>query len=305
MVSSRNPTHQSAIVGASVASRFMPTLRLDASQPIDQIVAALNDFAPDSLVGYASILRALADEQTAGRLRIRPRAIMSASEVLTTDARERIDAAFGVAPSNVYAATETAGIASECRQGHLHRYEDLVMAEIVDEENRPVPDGEIGAKLLVTVLSSRTQPLIRYELSDRVAAAPGLPKDLPFANLSRIEGREEEVLTLTGVSVHPNVFHGALERLPVAGWQVIDDDGSLRVLLAQARNTSPDTVRSSVRQALAMVGVDSVPITVEFVDAIPRTALGKAPLISRSRPGSVGANEDQVNSQTAMEVATQ
>lgn len=282
VISSRNPAHQSAIVGATVASRFMPTLRLDASEPIDGIVAALNDFAPDSLVGYASILRSLADEQAAGRLRVRPRAVISASEVLTTDTRERLRAAFGVTPTNVYAATETAGIASECRAGHLHRYEDLVVAEIVDQENRPVPDGEIGAKLLVTVLWSRTQPLIRYELSDRVAADPDMPGDLPFATLSRIEGREEEVLTLAGVSVHPNVFHGALERLSVAGWQVIEDDGRLRVLLAQASDTNPDAVRASVQQALATVGVGNVPIAVELVDAIPRTALGKAPLIRRA-----------------------
>jgi phenylacetate-coenzyme A ligase PaaK-like adenylate-forming protein len=30
VISSRNPTHQSSIVGATVASRFIPTLRLDA-----------------------------------------------------------------------------------------------------------------------------------------------------------------------------------------------------------------------------------------------------------------------------------
>ena len=70
----------------------------------------------------------------------------------------------------MYGATETAGIASECRHGRLHRYEDLVIAEIVDEANRPVAPGDFGAKLLVTVLFSRTQPLIRYEMSDRVKA---------------------------------------------------------------------------------------------------------------------------------------
>ena len=60
VVSSTNPTHQSSIVGATVASRFIPTIRLDASQPIEDVVVALNHFRPDSLVGYASILRTLA-----------------------------------------------------------------------------------------------------------------------------------------------------------------------------------------------------------------------------------------------------
>lgn len=281
IVSSTNPTHQSSIVGATVSSRFIPTLSLDASQPIEEIVAALNVFRPDSLIGYASILRILAEEQVAGRLRVTPRSVMSASEVLTQDTRERIDTAFGVSAINIYAATETAGIASECRLGHLHRYEDMVIVEIVDEDNQPVLEGEYGAKTLVTVLFSRTQPLIRYELSDRIATAPGMPGDLPFALLAGIEGRQEEVLTLGGVTVHPNIFHGALERLQVAGWQVIDEGGRLRVLLAGATNVDAAATVDAVRRALLAIGAPDAPVIVDLVDSIPRTALGKAPLIRR------------------------
>lgn len=283
VVSSTHPSHQSSIVGATVASRLIPTLRLDAVQPIEEVVAALNEFRPDSLVGYASILRILADEQSAGRLHLTPRAVMSASEVLTPATRERIRAAFGVPATNVYAATETAGIASECRLGHLHRYEDLVIAEVVDDDNQPVPEGEYGAKALVTVLFSRTQPLIRYELSDRVAAAPGMAGDLPFSLLAGIEGREEEVLNLGGVSVHPNVFHGALERLPVSGWQVIDEGGQVRILLAGAADVDAGHTADSVRAALERVGAHGVPVSVVLVDTIPRTALGKAPLTRRAQ----------------------
>lgn len=287
VVSSLNPTHQSSIVGATVASRFMPTLRLDSVMPMPDLVAALNEFKPDALVGYASIVRELAQEQSAGRLSVRPRAVFSASEVLTEDARDAIHLAFGVPPTNVYAATETAGIASECRLGHLHRYEDLVIAEIVDDDNRPMPIGEIGAKLLVTVLFSRTQPLIRYELSDRVAAsADPAPGDKPYHVLAGIEGREEEVLTLAGVDVRPNVFHGALERLPIAGWQVIQEPEGLRVLLADATDLDVDQVESGVRHALAAVGVAGVRISAVAVDTIPRTALGKAPLIRRDNPST-------------------
>ena len=288
VVSSTNPTHQSSIVGATVASRLIPTLRLDAKQPIDQSVAALNAFRPDSLVGYASILRVLAEEQASGRLRVRPRAIMSASEVLTGDTRDSIKAAFGVEVTNVYAATETAGIASECSFGHLHLYEDLVIAEIVDDDNQPVPMGAYGAKVLVTVLFSRTQPLIRYELSDRIAAAPDVPGDLPFSLLAGIEGRKEEILTLRGVTVHPNVFHGALERLPVAGWQVIDEGDRVRVLLAGAAIVDARRAADGVSAALALVGVQDIPIAVDLVDEIPRTALGKAPLVRHAQPAVAG-----------------
>ena len=208
VVSSRNPSHQSAIVGATVASRFIPTLRLDATHPIETIVTELNAFRPDALIGYASILRILADERTAGRLSIRPLGVMSASEVLTDETRRRLRTAFGVEPTNVYGTTETAGIASECRHGRMHRYEDLVITEVVDENGRAVPPGEFGSKVLVSVLFSRTQPLIRYEISDHVRLVDGTCTDgLPFALLGGIDGRRRTSCTLTGVTRAP-------ERVP-------------------------------------------------------------------------------------------
>lgn len=281
VVSSRNPSHQSAIVGATVASPFVPTLRLDATQSIEEIVSTLNAFRPDALVGYASILRTLAEEQASGRLAIRPKGVVSASEVLTGEVRARLEEAFGVVPTNVYGATETAGIASECRHGRMHRYEDLVIAEIVDDENRPVALGAYGARLLVTVLFSRSQPLIRYELSDRVQAREGsCPDGLPFALLGGVEGREEEVLTLGGARVHPNVFHAALEALPVNGWQVIDEGGSLRILLARPlRPIIGAEVVARVVNCLDHAGAHNIPVRVDIVAEIPRTSLGKAPLV--------------------------
>ena len=285
VVSSRNPSHQSSIVGATLASSIVPTLRLDAADPLQRTTEALDAFRPDSLVGYASILRVLADAQLAGRLTISPRAVMSASEVLTDETRARIRAAFGIEPFNVYAATETAGIASECAHHRLHRYEDLVIAEIVDDEHRPVPPGEFGAKLLVTVLFSRTQPLIRYELTDRVRASmEACPDGRPFALLDGIEGREEDVLHLHGMSIHPNVLHSALEPVPVAAWQVVEELDGLLVLLAQPTEEVVDAdVATGVSAALQRAGADNVRVRVERVDTIPRTALGKAPLVRALR----------------------
>jgi putative adenylate-forming enzyme len=286
VVSSTTSTHQSSIAGATVASRFVPTLRLDATSPIEEVVCQLNAFRPDSLVGYASILRMLAGEQLAGRLSVSPQAVMSASEVLPEETRQRIHQAFGVPATNVCAATETAGIASECRLGRLHRYEDLVIAEIVDTDNQPVPAGEYGAKLLVTVLFSRTQPLIRYEMSDRVAASTAVCSDgLPYRLLEGIDGREEEVLTPAGATIHPNVFHNVLEHLPIAGWQVVDEGARLRVLLAGATaGIDVAVVGANIRTALERMGAHDIPIAVEVVEAIPRTALGKAPLVRRAQP---------------------
>lgn len=289
VVSSRVPWHQSARVGASVDSFFVPVRRFDAKDPIETTVAGLNAWQPMNLIGYASMLRVLAEEQLAGRLRISPRITMSASEVLAQDSRERVRRAWGHDPYDVYAATETAGVASECSRHCLHLFEDLVIAEVVDEKNRPIPAGEYGAKLLVTVLFSRTQPLIRYEISDRVKMSPGRCScGLPFALLGGIEGRAEDILrlpTASGelVSIHPNVFHDLLEPLPVQAWQVLEEPDRIRVLLARpTAPIEPDRVGREIARALEQQGVTRT-VNVEQVDAVTKTAMGKAPLVRACR----------------------
>ncbi|WP_427170117.1 phenylacetate--CoA ligase family protein [Arthrobacter sp. 92] len=294
LVSSRVPTHQSAVVGASFRSGLVPTLRLDVTAPMVETVHALNRFQPRVLVGYASALRPLAAEQRAGRLRISPQGIMSASEVLTPQTASELEAAWGSAPFDVYVATETAGIASPCTYRNRHLYEDLLIIEPVDQAGNPVPPGTAGAKLLVTVLFSRTLPLIRYEMSDAVRlGGRGCPCGRSFALLEDIEGRLEDVLQLPGrqgqgpVSIHPIVFHHVLDQAAAAGWQVIQEPSGLRVLLAGlAPGASVAGVRAAVAGTLNKAGAGETRVDVQLVDQLERTALGKAPFVRglRGRP---------------------
>ncbi|MGX5714941.1 phenylacetate--CoA ligase family protein [Arthrobacter sp. MAHUQ-56] len=289
LVSSRNPGHQSAVVAASLNTRLIPALRLDVTAPMSETVAALNAFHPGVLVGYASALQPLAAEQLAGRLRIAPGGVMSASEVLTRQAAGEMQEAWGTAPFDVYAATETAGIASPCTHRNRHVYEDLVIVEPVDRDGRPVEPGTAGAKVLVTVLFSRTLPLIRYEMSDSIRlGGRGCPCGRSFRLLEEVEGRAEDVLALPGkgqgkegnVSVHPDVFHHVLDEVGTSGWQVIQEPGRLRVLVAGiAPGHTVEGIRSAVAAAVAAAGAVAVPIEVQAVAELQRTALGKAPFV--------------------------
>jgi putative adenylate-forming enzyme len=293
VVSSATPWHQSARVAASVRSPFIATERLDAGWPLGQIVARLNALRPDVLVAYASMVRTLAAEQLAGRLAISPRAVNSSSEVLTAEARAMAERAWQVPPFNVYAATETGGIAAECRHHHgLHLFEDLVIPEVVDDAYRPVPPGTPGTRLLVTVLASRTIPLIRYEMTDRLMLATGPnPCGLPFRLAGAVEGRTDDALILPAarggsISVHPVAFHKVLDLLDAAGWQVRQEGPLLRVLVAgPGPGFDPDDTERRVRAALAGAGAAPPPVQVQAVDAIPAGASGKRPLVVAHLPG--------------------
>jgi phenylacetate-CoA ligase len=288
VVSSTTPWHQSARVGASVHSPWVPTLRIDSGDPLESVVERLNGFQPKVLVAYASMAHLLAEEQLAGRLRISPGFVFGSSEVFTAQARRRVQEAWGEKPFEVYAATETAGIASECdlHRG-MHLFEDLVVTEVVDEKNRPVPPGVYGEKVLVTVLFSRTVPLIRYEMSDSVrpASSPHCPCGRPFALIDGIQGRAEDVLRFAAasggqVSVQPIVFHRVMDAVPAGGWQVAQGPEGLTVLLSGVREGFADsTMVDSLKRELAAQGAIVPPVKVRRVATIPRTKVGKAPLI--------------------------
>jgi phenylacetate-CoA ligase len=294
-VASISPWHMSSQVAATVKSWWRPSLRLAASQPLSKTVAELNEWQPEVLVSYASMLGILAEEQLARRLHINPKFIYAASELLTLQTIKRVKESWGIEPFNQYVATETASIAAEhqsCRR--MHFFEDLVITEVVDEQYRPVPPGEYGSKILVTTLFSRTQPLIRYEINDsvRVSNAPH-NCGLPFAVLESIQGRVEESLTLPTITggqilIRPLVINRIMDILPISGWQVVQQaDHGLVVLLTGTRNGLADeTLRNQISSSLLQEGAEVPYIQVQHVAEIPKGASGKAPLIKAYHPVS-------------------
>ncbi|MBI2849466.1 MAG: phenylacetate--CoA ligase family protein [Chloroflexi bacterium] len=295
MVSTTAPWHQSALVGATLNRWLEPTLRVDSTEPVAEIIAKLNAYQPRCLIAYANTARLLAQEQLSGSLKISPEAVFSVSEVLTKDSRNLIDKAWYARSFNIYGATETAGIASECSERQkLHIYEDLVIIEVVDENNKPVEPGEYGAKLLVTVLFSRTLPLIRYEISDSVRlSADSCHCRRPFALMTDIQGRAEDVIDLSGesgsiVSVQPNLFHDIMEMFPVGGWQVTQEQSNaLKIsILNPAPAFREDNLRELISTKLFKLGAVPTSVKVEYVTSLPKGALGKTYLVKSLKGAS-------------------
>jgi len=289
-VTTRSEFHMSSRVGATLPRFWLPTLRLDAAMPVNDLVAALGGWRPEFLMTYPSVAVLLAEEQLDGRLAIEPRIVETGAEVLTREARALIERAWGCRVFDQYAATETAGIAAECDAHRgLHLFEDLLVVENVDADGRTVPDDTLGDRLLVTVLFRHTMPLIRYEISDRVrlGSAP-CPCGRPYRLITEIEGRSEETLAVptsggTQAKLHPIVFHQLMDGVGVQGWQVVYDESSpsleVHVVGLDAAGAIAD-LEESLRRALSGHGV-TIPVAVKVVPSIERGATGKAPRIRR------------------------
>ncbi len=141
MLASTTSWHYSARVGQSLATRLLPTLRLDAGEPAESMVRRLNEWQPVVLVAYPSVLRQLADEQMAGRLRIAPRHCATSAEVLTAETRRRVEGAWGVRVFETYGANSRADRGRVPRGPRTSFFEDGAVIENVDEKGKPVPPG--------------------------------------------------------------------------------------------------------------------------------------------------------------------
>jgi phenylacetate-CoA ligase len=260
--------------------------RLAVTTPLSDVVQALNAYQPEAVITYPSFIRRLAEEQQAGRLRIAPRVFSSCAEAVTPGVCCAAACAWGAAVLNVYATTETSLIAVECPSAcGMHVLEDLLVLEVVDEHNRPVPDGRPGCKVLVTNLFNRILPLIRYEISDIVTVAEGpCPCGRAHRRLAAIEGRREDVVSLPGrnggtVDVHTLLLGETLLRLPaIRQYQVETRPGglSLRVVIDEAavRAQAVDAARSAIAAELAELGASIASLNIEAVESIDRVGTG-------------------------------
>jgi phenylacetate-CoA ligase len=303
------PNTRSIGIGAPspihLSNRFYAELRagrpgvpsLGVTMPVEHVIEALNSYQPEALTTYPSFMRVLAHEQQSGRLKISPRFFRSGAETLTAEVKDLVRAVWNVPVFNGYASTEVGVMGQECEhQSGIHLAEDLSIYEVVDEQNRPLPAGVPGAKILVTTLTNPTLPLVRYELTDVVALASGTCRcGLPFTRLASIEGRREEVLRFPRngggiLEVHAIRLHSPLIGMEgLRQFQLAQLPDGLQISISVRPELDPEAMRLKAEQTLRTVleklGVSAVRIDVKVVDAIARVGSGaKMKLVVKAQP---------------------
>jgi phenylacetate-CoA ligase len=275
MVGAASPVHSTGF-GASVATG--PPIRFisaPATMPTAAIVDRLNAAQPPALLGYASKLGELAREQRAGRLRLEPLAVTSCAEMLTSEVREAIHAAFGVAPIDMFASTE--GLVGHTEPGGtvFTFATDTCLAECVDDAGRAVPDGTTSGRVLVTNLHNHTQPLIRYELTDRFT-----PAGLSAAGFLRatVDGRADDGFRYADITMHPSVLTTALLQTPaVREYQVRQTPRGVTVAVVADTDFDHAALAERIERGLRQAGLTDPEVSISRVESITRDPLtGKA-----------------------------
>lgn len=263
---------------------FVHLRRLSQTDP--DVVAKLNDYSPTVLTAYATTLLELAAEFEAGRLKLPGlKHVVNNSELLTDPARERLIQVFGVPVFNNYATAECMHLTTGCpTDPGMHVNADWSILEVVDKDNQPVPAGEPGAKVLLTNLANTLQPVIRYEVPDRLTiATTGCRCGSRLPRVERVEGRgQENFWARRGdewVRVDAFIIKAALNFCTDAfDWQAEQDEpGVIRLTVAVLPGRELDVARLRFRldEQLAMYSLTGLvriePRGVSRIAPDPRT----------------------------------
>jgi len=263
------------------ASGRKRVLALSVYAPLSEMVRQLNQFRPVLLAPYASIARFLASEQEAGRLKIHPVLMVLAAEGLPISEYDRIAKVFDAKVETSYAATECMFFSYSCEERWLHVNSDWAVLEPVDADYQPVPPGEQSHTVLLSNLANRVQPILRYDLGDRIVVRTDpCPCGNPLPAI-RVQGRTADVLTFSTkrgerASIPPLAFE--IDHIPgVELFQIIQTTPtSLQVRLRSAGGAEPDRVWQAARAAIARLlaehGLDQV--TIERTEEPPKQSPG-------------------------------
>ncbi|MBA4176365.1 MAG: CoF synthetase [Leptothrix sp. (in: Bacteria)] len=176
---------------------WSPRLRvLPVTTPLPELAEALQAASPQVLVTYPSCALALAALQAAGDLHLRLDELWLGGEQLSPAQRQTLGGCFACPVRSNYGASECYAMACECRAGYLHLNHDWVILETLDAHGHPVPAGEVAHTVALTNLANRTQPLLRYVLTDSVRY---LPEACVCGNrfpAIEVQGRADDTLTL-------------------------------------------------------------------------------------------------------------
>lgn len=212
---------------------------------------------------------------------LRPRVVVSGTSHLSAPARARLEEAWGVPVLDVY-GLEECGMVAVAPDGGGWRIVPGVHVEVLDEDQRAVPEGDTG-KLVVTMGTNPAMPLLRYDTADRGAVvrhqcpdAPGGVECLVTALEGRATVRYRDVARAWVPSVG---LTQVLQARGAAVWSVRQEaDGSLEVLAAGRSGGLTPGLASEIRTDLdALLGqpvgvralADSERSSRRFTSALP------------------------------------
>ncbi len=124
---------------------------------------------------------------------------------------KKIKSAWDIELFSTYASTEMSTAFTECsEQQGGHEHPELIITEILDENENPVPPGNEG-ELVITTLGVEAMPLLRFKTGDMVIAhETACNCGRNTRRLGPVVGRKKQMVKYKGTTLYPPAMHNAL-----------------------------------------------------------------------------------------------
>ena len=271
-----------------IGKKAMPKKYVDPKSSIDDQIEVLSENDPEVISYFPQTLVAICKKLSdIDNVQLDPQLVLTYGEPLTESTREYIEETLNAPVRDNYATTEFGTVAWECPEGGYHIAEDSVHAEILDEDQESVSQGEIG-QLVLTGLVNDAIPLIRYNIGDLVEnGGNSCGCDTEFKKIKKIKGRKENVIkNAEGNFVFPDEIIDKIVSIEeIIMFQIEAEDDKYIFRYVQSKDFSKED-RNKVRDILRSK-FSLEPVEIKKVDYIPCTSGGKLRLIINNQTSKI------------------
>ncbi len=255
-----------------------PAPVFDITQPVGDLFDTLIEEDPEYFQVHPNVLVELI--RLSRERGVRPnklREVRTMSEVLDAGVREICLEEWGVPVIDIYSANEIGTIAHQCPEHTCYHVQaESVLVEVLDDDGNPCLPGRMG-RAVITALHNFAMPLIRYDIGDYVEVGPPCPCGRGLPVLTRIVGRERNLVVLpTGEKVSSAFFEKEITKIaPVRQFQLTQKTvREIEVKLAVARPLT-EAEENGLRDRFTERAGYPFDFRFVYVDDIPRSAGGK------------------------------
>ncbi|MET4780332.1 phenylacetate-CoA ligase [Glaciihabitans sp. UYNi722] len=256
------------------SKRFQLDAYRMTDEKVDEFLARWDRIGPSLLIGYVGGISELAQMLATRGIRIRPpRAIAVTAAPMTPAQRQLIESAFGAPAFDHYRSAEIPWMAGECSEHNgLHTFADVRKVEVLDGSGRQVAPGVIG-DVVVSDLTNRVFPLVRYRLGDRTTPIAGpCACGITLPRIEHVTGRISEAMRMPdGQIVAGEALSQTFSRNPAAVRQFqIHQQADYSIVIRCIPGGDPDARRdidSAIDQVRDIVR-NKVPVRLEIVESI-------------------------------------
>ena len=267
--------------GKSLLQKFglLRRLAIDYNLPASDSLKAIEQYKPEVVYGNRSSFDLLFDEMEKNNNSISYiNFVIMTGECVHESTKIRCRKLFNIEPVETYGSVEM-GIMAYGIQGQkgLYLNNDLTHFEFLKSDGSPAQAGEL-ARIVVTDLSAKIQPFLRYEQGDQVVFEDMVnQKGQVERKIVKIVGRDDDVAILSdGSRITFLKFYEALDVfLGLNQFRVIQTEFDKFEILLVTEQEYFEQNRDEITQRLAEFCSQDVTYELKLVNSIPQDPNGK------------------------------